>query len=681
MLNRRDIQAVIFIGALGILLMFSMSYTSQKHIRDLQDTLIVSNDNPTWVSSSLSLEHHNLVKSLALYVTGSRQITKDTVRSSLNSYKSRYELLETRYTEKIETPTKPNGTVLPPDTHSATLSLTVKNLRNNGMPTLARAESLLATLQPGDYSTFFSIHDELETLADDVVLFQINAFEHDRYLDRVQVTLSRKLNNRLWYAYLSIGLGIALGSLVLIMFIWQKLKAAQQLENINTQLLMEATESARLTSELEYRATHDSLSGLKNRFGFSQAFAQALSTGTGTHGLCFIDLDMFKIVNDTSGHIAGDALIQRVAELLTENLPNSAIFGRLGGDEFLVFLQNCDRTNFEKTITYCFDQMHPLRFSFGGKHFDITGSFGAVYFDSSEHNLQSLMEIVDSACYEAKRSGGARVQFYTGEDYYIQTRRSELGLVGKIQHALNHDMFSLYYQPVTPLKGSASDTSWEILLRMIEIDGQPLTPNIFLDVAERYGLAAKIDRWVIEHVFQWLDENTAMMENLNCININLSGRSVGDPDFLGYIEQMTLKLPVDTWRICFEITETSAVGENALGFLLRLKELGYQLALDDFGSGFSSFGYLESLPVDYIKIDGLFVRDMESNKAHHEFVKAIHTVGKAMGKTTVAEYVENQRTLDMLRSLGVDYAQGYHIAKPKALPRTTRSKHSQLLPA
>lgn len=680
MLNRRDIQAVIIIGALGILTMFAMSYTSQQHIRKLQDTLIVSSENPTWISSSLSLEHHSLLKSLALFINGSDQTDVSVVQSALDSYRSRYELLETRYTENIRTPARQNSTAMPAATHSATLTLTVMRLRNNGMPTLARVEPLLATLKPGDYNTYFAIHDELESLADDVVLFQIIAFEHDRYLDRVQIALFRKLNNRLWFAYLSIGLGIALGSLVLVMFIRQKLKAARQLEGFNAQLLMEATESARLTSELEHRATHDDLSGLKNRFGFTQAFEHVLSIGTGYHGLCSINMDRFKIVNDTSGHAAGDALIQQVANLLVENLPDSATVAR-GHDEFLVLLQECERMDFEETITHCFKQMHPLRFSYSNKNFDVTSSFGAVHFDAGKHNMQSLLEMVDSASDEAKRSGGARIQFHTNDNCYIQTRRSELDMVEKIQHALNHNMFSLYYQPVTPLKSTDRAPSWEILLRMIDPDGQALAPSIFLEVAERYALASNIDRWVIEHVFQWLEENITIMEHLCCININLSGRSVGDPDFLRYIERMTLRLPVDTWRICFEITETATVGENALEFLLRLKELGYQLALDDFGSGFSSFGYLESLPVDYIKIDGLFVRDMENNKAHREFVKAIHTVGKAMGKTTVAEYVENRQTLDILKSLGVDYAQGYHIARPKALPGTTHAKHLQSLSA
>jgi diguanylate cyclase (GGDEF)-like protein len=681
MLKRHDVQAVILFSAIGVLMMLAMSYKSMIDIRDLQATLIISNENPTWISSSLTLEHYRLTESLARFVNETDHTSKNDVLSRLDIYWSRYGLLEAKYTKNIASINIPLPIDLPPDLHSEALVLTVARLQREGVPTLAGIESMITQLKPKDFSTYFNILAALDALADDVARFQITAFEHDRYLDQLQIALSSKLRNWLWYAYLSIGLGITLAGAVLVMLIRQKHNTAQQLKDFNAQLQAEVNESTRLTGELEYRVTHDDLSGLINRFGFNQEIEALLSAGAGKHGLCFVDLDMFKVINDTSGHAAGDALIQQIAQQLTEQLPNSAVVARFGGDEFLILLRNCERLEFEETVSRCFNQLRPYQFRFDGKHYDVTSSFGAVCFDAAEHSMQSLMEIVDTACYEAKRAGGARIQFHNNDDCFVESRRSELRLVSQIQHALNHDGFRLYYQPVTPLQSSSGANSWEILLRMIDNNDQVVSPGQFLEVAERFALASKIDRWVIEHVFSWLEKNADSMAQLNCININLSGRSVGDKDLLHYIEQMTSLLPVDTCRICFEITESAIVGENAREFLFRLKELGYQLALDDFGTGFSSFGYLESLPVDYIKIDGLFVRDIDTNKTHYEFVRAIEAVGKAMGKKTVAEYVENQQSFEILESLGVDYAQGYYIAQPTPIPASFPKKQALSLSA
>ena len=332
---------------------------------------------------------------------------------------------------------------------------------------------------------------------------------------------------------------------------------------------------------------------------------------------------------------------------------------RFGGDEFVIMMEYCDKSRFERTIVGLCEELRALRFDHHGQLFDVGVSFGAVHFEASGQSAQSLMAIVDAECYEAKRAGGARVRFH-GDDGIVEAKRNDVRLVGDIHRALSDGRFQLFRQPIHSLRadGSSSLHGWEILLRMFGEGGERVSPQVILNVAERYSFAPKIDRWVVEQAFDWLNGHPEEFEHVDCLNINLSGRSVGDREFLRFLERQTLSLRADTSRVCFEITETAAAGACAREFILRLKELGYQLALDDFGTGFSSFGYLESLPVDYIKIDGLFVRDIDTNRTHHEFVKAISVVGQAMGKAVVAEFVSSDESARMLGELGIDYAQG-----------------------
>jgi len=681
MFKQRNITTLFILGAICVAVMFTTSYTSQKHIRELQATFISSSEGPSWISASLTLEHSRLIQALAKFSNDEPGITKQTLQERLDIYWSKYDLLSAEAANYYKILNKPDISGLPANTQSDTLELATNRLRNNGIPTLIHVEALIDQLTSPDDHAYHQILDVLDTLAQDVTLLQVAAFEYDHYLDLARVALSKQLRHRLRSAYISIALGIGLVGLVLLMNLRQIKRTAKKLRSFNKKLVAEVRESARLTSELEYRVTHDDLSGLLNRFGFKQSVGDILSAGVGEHGICFIDLDMFKIVNDSSGHAAGDALIQQIAYTLTRHMPESGRVARFGGDEFILLLPDCERDEFEELVTRCLGELRPLRFNFEGKSFDITASFGAVHFDAASYDTQSLMAEADAACYEAKRAGGARVHFHSRDCAgYADTRRSDLRWVAKLQHALNEDRFCLLYQPVTALQhtGEYSADSWEVLIRMIEPDGTVLPPGNFLEIAERYALAPRLDRWVIDHVFDWLKVNSVWANELNGININLSGRSVGDPELLSYIEFATRALPVDTRKICFEITETAVVGEHAMKFLERLKELGYQLALDDFGAGFSSFGYLESLPVDYIKIDGLFVRDIDQNQAHLEFVKAIDTVGKAMGKKTVAEYVQNQASVDILQTLGIDYAQGYYIGEPAPLPDSVQWQQQSL---
>ena len=527
----------------------------------------------------------------------------------------------------------------------------------------------------------------MDTYGDLLSKLQIASFERQRYLDDVQVALSEQLRSQLRNALLGISVGIILLSYVCMLYLRQRHNATQKLRVINDQLRLEIHESARLADKLNFHATHDNLSGLLNRFGFSQVLDTKLTLsegnhgegnhgegnhgegnhGEGNHGLCFVDLDMFKVVNDTCGHSAGDELICEVSSLFRKTLPENTYIARFGGDEFVILMCNCEQSVFENIINRCCSELKEFMFLHSGKQFDISGSFGAAYFNTTDVDAKTQMGIVDAACYEAKKSGGARVYFHHGEDPSFRARQHDLHVVTNIQTALTEQMFRLYRQPIVALNDTSCGRPdhWEVLVRMLDENNEITMPGQFLDVAERYGLAPRIDRWVIEETFRWLNDTYQSEGCAEFVNINLSGVSIGDENFLDMIENLTLHIPAS--HVCFEITESSAMGKHAKPFLLRLKELGYQLALDDFGTGFSSFGYLESLPVDYIKIDGLFVRDMAQNEAHREFVKSINDIGKVMGKKTVAEYVECANSLSLLKAMGVDFAQGYQIARPSPM--------------
>jgi diguanylate cyclase (GGDEF)-like protein len=566
-----------------------------------------------------------------------------------------------------------------PNIESSVFELNVKNLQTIGVPALKQIETKIRDLQPSGYPELFLVHEELSDLSKQVTQFLLSGFEFSRQLNREQIKLTDRLNQRLWFSQFSIIYGMLLFGLALAVYLREKQQTAKTLKLTNKRLEVKIRESQRLALELEQRASHDGLSGLLNRRGFNQELESLISSRSGQHGLCFLDIDMFKIVNDTCGHSAGDTLIQVTADLLKNRVHDDGVVARFGGDEFLIMMPNCKKSDFEQLIVVICDELRLLGFSYGGKKFEISGSFGAVHFNAVEQSMQSLMAIVDAACYEAKKAGGARIHFHGNDDSIIQARQSDVILINDIQHALSNDGFKLYYQPIHSLRTASSSVlhGWEVLLRMTDSDNNMVLPQKILNVAERFSFAPKIDRWVVKNAFEWLNSMPPELNYLDCLNINLSGRSIGDRDFLEFLEEQTAQLAVDTSRVCFEITETAIAGEHAREFISRLKDLGYQLALDDFGTGFSSFGYLESLPVDYIKIDGLFVRDIDCNKTHREFVKAISAVGKAMGKAVVAEFVSSQESVDVLKELGIDYAQGYFLGYPAALP-LAKENHRQL---
>ncbi len=679
----RALPRVGLVGVAVICLVVAL-YLVWSGVRSSQDQIRAAQSqdgqqtNLVQLVSSIDLNHHRFLRASSQFVNGSGLVTREETRWRLQHYASRFAELRP-HLDLIQSETEALSADEGEDVSQADdiavaknqrVIYTIREILRDGEATLNYVDSLIDWLRPGDSNGYNNILSIMDLLGDDITALEMAAQQRRQLLDEQAIENKALLASRLATAKSSMGIGLLMLFTLGFFFVRHRHIAAKILRRSNEKLQRQIEASRKLTEELHYRATHDALSGLSNRSGFTSQLQEMLGQGSGAHGLCFIDLDMFKIVNDTSGHAAGDQLIIEVAELIEKQSPDGSLVARFGGDEFLVLVRDCEKAEFEQAMTSCCDALRALTFQFEGRRFSISGSFGAMHFDASKYDMDTLMSIVDSACYEAKNEGGGRIIFRSGATSSPGSRREDHVWVNRIQSALENDRFCLYYQPIARIEKTNGKPvhSWEVLLRMIDENGEITAPGKFLDIAEQYSLAPRIDSWVINKTFAWLASKGGKVEEVDCININLSGRSIGNLDLLELIRQRAAEFDGDLSIICFEITETAIVGDNAREFLLNLKALGFRIALDDFGSGFSSFGYLESLPVDYIKIDGIFVRDIDSNPTHQEFVKAINAVGKAMEKLTVAEFVENGESLSILRELGVDFAQGYHLARPMPLP-------------
>ncbi len=438
----------------------------------------------------------------------------------------------------------------------------------------------------------------------------------------------------------------------------------------------DVTEARRMEQELSYQATHDPLTGLVNRKEFGHRLHTALTItreNGAAHTLLFLDLDQFKLVNDTAGHLAGDALLQEIAQLLQSKIRTHDTLARLGGDEFAVLLEGCPK---EKGLGIAQSMVTALRnhrFKWEGKTFGIGVSIGLVAINGDILDAVELMSQADVACYAAKDAGRNRVQVYEAEGADLSPRHNEILRATELTEHLENERFCLYAQAIMPLNDSHATLHLEILVRMLGNEGEILPPSSFIPAAERFGIMAAIDRWVIKTTLAQYHAVTASAGEV-VLAINLSGNSLTDDDLLDFVlEQLELnKVPAES--ICFEITETAAIANlnQASHFIRHLRRHGCRFALDDFGSGLSSFSYLKKLPIDYLKIDGSFVRDLVDDPIDHAMVAAINQVGKIMGIQTIAEWVENTETMHALQKLGVDYAQGYGIDKPLPLDEIRR---------
>ncbi|SEO53634.1 EAL domain-containing protein [Aquisalimonas asiatica] len=456
--------------------------------------------------------------------------------------------------------------------------------------------------------------------------------------------------------------------------IWVRVSARAQVDAAGALPVLvvceDITEARKLSEELSYQASHDALTGLFNRREFEQrlrALLEQVRDRDAEHVLCYLDLDQFKVINDTCGHMAGDELLRQLSTMLREKIGENDLLARLGGDEFGVLLENRDEASAYAVADDMRRAIGDFHFSWGGRSFGLGVSIGLVPILRTAGTLHDIMSVADTACYAAKDQGRNRIHVYREDDAELARRHGEMEWVSGIREALSENRFRLYYQPIVPLQNDTAELHYELLLRMEGESGMLTMPTAFLPAAERFNLIPGVDRWVVDQALSWLEARPAHMDMLTTCAINLSGLSLGEEDFLGWILSRLDAARVDPRKICFEVMETAAIRNLSVAtdFMRRLRRLGCRFALDDFGSGLSSFGYLKNLPVDSIKIDGVFVKDMVSDPVNRALVKSINEIGHVMEKRTVAEFVESEALRRALTDIGVDYGQGFGIAMPR----------------
>lgn len=433
-------------------------------------------------------------------------------------------------------------------------------------------------------------------------------------------------------------------------------------------IVHDVSETHALARQISWQATHDALTGLSNRKEFERELQELIAQTTAPNqrsALLYLDLDQFKVVNDTCGHAAGDELLRLLGQLLLGCIRQADTLARLGGDEFGVILRGCDASQAREIADKLTQSIGGFRFAWQDKFFDVGVSIGIVVIDHQTESVGSALSAADIACYAAKDLGRNRSHLYQPDDAELTRRHGEMQWVSRIRLALEENRFVLYTQPIHAI-GAGGPTMHEILVRMRDEEGNLVPPGSFIPAAERYGLMSEIDRWVIDNAFRAMSREP---ERLSAIAINLSGLSLTRTGLREFIAECQQRCAIDAARVCLEVTETAAIANlsHAMEFLSDLQARGFRFALDDFGSGLSSFAYLKNLPVDFLKIDGSFVRDMCADPIDRAMVQAINEIGHTMGIRTIAEYVEDEATLTALREIGVDYAQGCYIASPMPL--------------
>jgi len=434
-------------------------------------------------------------------------------------------------------------------------------------------------------------------------------------------------------------------------------------------VLRDVTEMRALGRELVHQATHDPMTGLLNRREFERRLQQALDRARdGSAGaLCYLDLDLFKTVNDTCGHLAGDELLKQLSLLLRSRVRKEDVIARVGGDEFAVLLFDCPLSKAADIADGLRQALRDFRFMWDDKSIDVGASIGVVRVAESSGDINDVLRAADMACRIAKEEGRNRIHLYQSDDLTITRHHSDISWVQRINRAIQHDRFVLYGQWIVPLvRGRQLSPHCEVLVHLEEETGA-IAPIAFLSAAERYHLMPAVDRWVVRAVFRALRD--LPKDSPVSFNVNLSGQTLCDAEFLPFVQRELQQSGVSPARICFEITETAAVTHmsRAVGLIGALREAGCSFALDDFGSGLSSFTYLKTMPVDYLKIDGAFVRNAPADQTDLAMVSSINQVAHIMGIRTIAEYVETDTIRATLESIGVDYGQGYALARPQPL--------------
>lgn len=443
-------------------------------------------------------------------------------------------------------------------------------------------------------------------------------------------------------------------------------------------LITDITELDRLSQRLSYEASHDSLTGLFNRLMFEAKVNDAVERARNgaRYALCYADLDQFRIVTETCGQVAGSELLKRLGETLQAASRRGEVLARLGGDEFgLLFEIDDDKQALARAQAFL-ATIEDFRFVWRETEFDTTASVGMALIDEESTAAEEMMGVVDAACHAAKELGGGRV--YVGEPgaETLNRRISEMQWIIRIKAAISENRLLLYHQPIASVHPTErTPLHFEVLVRKVDKRGRIHTPGAFLPAVERYNVAATLDRWVIDNTLQWIAKYGAQLGSFRC-SINLSGQSVGEPPFLDFIEERLETLNVPAANVCFEITESAAIRNMAAAehLMNALRRRGCRFSLDDFGSGLSSFAYLRSLDVDYVKLDGLFTKSIRADPIDRATVKSIAELVRAMGKETIAEFVEDQASIEILRGLGVDYVQGFAVGPPAPIDELLRGR-------
>lgn len=418
---------------------------------------------------------------------------------------------------------------------------------------------------------------------------------------------------------------------------------------------------------IKFQATHDELTGLGNRRAFEQILEQLFHQTREhphQHVLCYLDLDEFKVINDTCGHAAGDELLRQVAHKFSGVLRADDHLCRIGGDEFGMILHHQTIEQALQIAERLQQQLMHFRFQWQDRSFAVGVSIGMVVLNTKSESVGSLLQSADSACYVAKDAGRGRIHVYASDDPALAQRYGVMEWVSRIENALSQNLFTLYAQAIVDIRSTPkTGLHCEFLIRMQDGQGGLIPPGAFMPAVERYHLSTRLDKWVVQNALAWMKRH---QDKISLCSINLSGQTLSDKHFLSFVEEEINALGIAGNKICFEITETAAIAnlEMAKTFMATLSERGCQFSLDDFGSGLSSFAYLRNLDVNIIKIDGQFVRDIDRNPINLAMVKSIHEIANLMGKKTVAEFVENREILNQLKEIGVHYAQGYALGYP-----------------
>ena len=437
-------------------------------------------------------------------------------------------------------------------------------------------------------------------------------------------------------------------------------------------LLHDVTEMRGLARQMSYQATHDALTGLVNRREFERRLEEAIESGhrgDGQHVLCYLDLDRFKIVNDSSGHLAGDSMLREVAKLLRDAVRDSDTVGRLGGDEFGTLLVGCPLDKARQIADDLTRSVGEYRFVWKDKIFNIGVSVGLVEISRESGTLEELLAAADTACYVAKKQGSGRVVVYSARDEALARHTGEIQWLQRLQGALKENRFHLYQQVIVAAHGDDGGPALEVLLRLQDEAGHELPPSEFMRAAERYRLMGLVDRWVVQTTFAALGRGAIPVPAHRSVAINVSGQTLGDAQFLEFVVECFDSSGVAPAQVCFEINESAVVAnlDHARRFVGVLHGMGCEFALDDFGSGVGSFSNLKNLPLDYLKIDGSFMRNLARDTVNQAMVAAMIKLARTLNFKVIAEQVEDAASVDVARRMGVDYLQGYAIGRPQPL--------------